>query len=114
MTPEEISRMSDRDLNIAIAKKKGWSYIENWNVCVRSNPPDMKPVPDYCNQWGDAGPLLEEMAKKILGFSLSLFSSDNQWVCSGYLPDKSPLDMDNSDRPTRAIAEAWLTVNGGG
>ena len=130
MTPEEISKLSDTELNELIAVKRGWkvdyyvdgddeehnkiTWLTNKGVLVSSDfgmatLSDFQwAIPDYAGSWRWCGELLVEMANKIERIELvrALCTNGKKfWCVRGN--DKIP-NVSNS--PTRAIAEAWYLM----
>jgi len=133
MTPEEISKLTDQELNELIAVKRGWIYnpYEKFGSLYepsvlwhnpKTNESFYSAAPDFSGLWRWAGELLEEMADN--GYCPALIFDDNDhWSVSTdgnqTLNFESPCDVDTSffvkkeswrDSPTRAIAEAWYLM----
>ena len=94
MTHDEISKLSDKELNELIAKQRGWrKWRGMW--ASGSNPPD------FCNSWQWAGELLETINNPKLA------RHGDFWICTA---DSGMAHTCRADSPTRAIAEAYAIM----
>jgi len=106
MTPEEISKLSDQELNELIAKKSGM-YIEHsikyecpvyefnggiWTRC-----------PDFCSSWQLSGELLEAINENEKAWLSKLHEKWQVWFT-----ERDVFVI--ADSPTRAISEAWYLM----
>lgn len=108
-----IHTLSDSELNEVIARAKGWEVVNGmWHYENDSYVQWCDKPHDYTHDSGLAMALLEEMGQEILGFSLTIFSSDMKWVCNGIMKSGKLLETDNCDAPQRAICEAFAEWKG--
>jgi hypothetical protein len=114
MTPEEISKLTDQELNELIAVKRGWIYnpYEKFGSLYepsvlwhnpKTNESFYSAAPDFSGLWRWAGELLVEVLMDNTGNSFeyqpNLFP-DRPWAIMG-------IGGNGSASPTRAIAESW-------
>jgi len=113
MTPEEISKFTDQELNEAIAVKRGWKKQPSGALEIYE-PKFIRSysAPDYCNSWQCAGELLVETP-----FQTKLINYEDEgngkvyWTCDiTNLFTGCELAYVTSGSPTRAIAEAWYLM----
>ena len=96
-----ISSMTDKELNEAIAKAKGWTrFNPATEFCMEYA------LPKYVTDGNLTVKLLEEMP---LGTIIQKTPKD--WLVTNFA-DEDDVDVRN-DRLGRAVAEAWLSVFGG-
>ncbi len=101
----DYSKMTDDELNEAIAIKKGWSrYIHHdenglWDewYTPRHKPSIYNQIPKHTHDWRLAGELLEEMPG-----SVELGRCIRGWYCM------LRYSLVFAQTPQRAICEAWL------
>lgn len=109
-TQEQLSEMSDFEVNKAVAEKLGEFIEPPYRACTEvvgdklAYYDDMRNITmcheDYCNSWADAGPIAEKYGISVitgLGIWIAFFWDDN--------------DMESSCKsPTRAICECFLMM----
>ena len=101
------SKMSDEEINGAIAQKRGWHFsecidcgIEYWETPDGGIDYNQSDPPNYTHNWNLCGELLEEIPFPFLHQRTVKLD----WVCSrydGYTAVTAPT-------PLRAICEEWL------
>ena len=108
--------MNDKELNEAIAILRGW-VKENKEpapqITIWKDPANngWLSCPDFCNDWGYAGLLLEEIK------NCRLEQDVDAWECRNF--DKYNLNTDcisntaSSKNIKRAIAMEWYAINKG-
>ena len=99
----DYSKMTDEELNEAIALKRGWTVVipdTLWTrgTCANNDIEDTRELPDYTHDWRLAGGLLEEMLSDG-GHHLRYVQARNKFAVGGV----------ERDTPQRAICEAWLS-----
>jgi hypothetical protein len=125
MTPEEISKLTDQELNELIAVKRGYVkglrnyWTQTFNDSLR--PFYCEPfAPNFTDSWKWAGELLEEMPNTGLCPAL-IYDDDGHWAVANDGTQTLSLQEgtndvytsffvkkeDWKDSPTRAIAESW-------
>jgi hypothetical protein len=117
MTPEEISKLTNQELNELIAVKRGFHKEKN-ELWYRDQLDSLKTfycqsfAPNYCGSWKLSGELLEEMPVET---SLINFEDDTTgkqfWECkiTNLLTGNVVLFAGNTS-PSRAISEAWYLM----
>ena len=119
MTPDEISKLSNQQLNELIAVKREQkpspgrptTMPKNWTGVTGSGFRLWIPV-DFCSDWRYAGELLEEMP-----FQTKLINYEDEgngrmfWTCTvTNLLNMRVVAHSSAATPTRAIAEAWYLM----
>jgi hypothetical protein len=122
MTPEEISKLSNEQLNELIAVKRGYEVISRingspvtWAIRKDGYLSMIGGLPDYCNSWQWAGELLEEIIAKMNLTKIVVFRDEiDHCEAEFWLVDEKYLTLTwhKSDSPTRAISEAWYLMEG--
>lgn len=101
--------MNDKELNEKIAVKRGWQFSPvggvkpDGSIYHYYDPENrLRPCPpDYCNSWQWAGGLLEDLPK-----GYRVWQTRKGWICA-----KINAKWIQANSLTRAIAEAWDSVN---
>ena len=112
MTPEEISKLRDQELNELIAVKRGWvkkhtkkagTWFELWEgiKLLRITPDE---PPDHCNSWTWTGELLEEIKHKI-----GRITFDDKYWCV-WIWFEGGEHRTYAEILTRAISEAYAIM----
>ena len=132
MTPDEISKLSNQQLNELIAVKRGWKHPISISVSGKIDDPNkwwMNPdvkegwssdewactrVPNFCSDWQYAGELFVELVDKSDSAQLcgEKFINDElaeYWV-NIVTRDGDEISTKSNNYPTRAIAEAWYLM----
>jgi len=109
MTPEEISKLTDQELNELIAVQRGWVVAateyeggviisKDWKRLV--NGMYVYGSPDYANSWQWAGELLDEIKEDLDSITYGLI----QWHVVVNANQVKRLSL------TRAISEAYAIM----
>ena len=109
-TQEQLSEMSDFEVNKAVALKLGDGPLNippsnNENAVMIITDATCPPlVYDYCNSWADAGPLIEKY-----GICLTKTTrTGEEWFAFLWSSNVEA----RSESPTRAICECFLMMEG--
>lgn len=116
MTPEEILKLSNEELNELIAVKLGWSKSDTFDLWgkVGEHWCRGKDLPDYTGSWQSAGELLEEIIAKMNLTKIRVFKDEVDHQESEFLLEKEysilTLNWHKSDLKPRKIAEAYAVM----
>jgi hypothetical protein len=108
----DYSKMTDEELNEAIALKRGWKKVRilvglSIERCLWDNGHyQHTSAPHYTHDWRLAGELLEEMRDKCLVSLMNGRLDNPSWLCSIFSNMVGISTI--ADTPQRAICEAWL------
>jgi len=122
MTPDEISKLSNEQLNELIAKQRGWvtkhtkragTWWEFWKNSTLRRVEEFPP--DYCNSWQWAGELLEEMRQKFFRLAVYQWDYSTSTLIVGDYRQGHDENIHNFEHEskvgaTRAIAEAFAIM----
>ena len=108
----KYSEWTDEQINIEVADRQGlcwysrpcsnsenkWMFSKNSNEFQRDNEVEL---PDYCNDWGAAGPLMQEM-------EIFIDWDDKEVFCLNYSIEA--FDFKGKERALRAAMETYLLM----
>lgn len=106
----DYSKMTDEELNDAIAVKRGWSgeFIKDSKGFVVTT----SPVGNYTHDWRLAGELLEEMKEEYHDCHLYWNPFTKMWTVQTAFVQQGDYHLFIHSTPQRAICEAWLAWKG--
>jgi hypothetical protein len=103
LTQEQVSELSDKDLNKRVARFFAFYYVGQ-NRCLTAGG-DYIDLPDYCNNWNDLMPLVVELQLEQeyseAGLTVSYFELEVHTFDSDFKTVKSP---------QRALSECLFLV----
>jgi len=114
MTLDEISKLSNEQLNELIAKQRGYIHNSDGRWIEKDGyPREDYFLPNYCERWQWAGELLGEMPVETRLVNFEDDTTGNKfWVCTIVnlvYPNNADIYC-QADTPQRAIAEAYAIM----
>lgn len=108
MNYEDISDfVINTQITAIVNELENWEFCKNAKVFYRNDGPeyDEQAVIDYCNSWGDMGPLIEE--SRIAIEPCGNMIEGNYWIA-----EYPPCQVKHKS-PLRAAAICWLMIKEG-